>query len=125
MSGIDYANNALQAIFGGLKVETEGIWSYVKLPNGLAIAWGGEQKITMPLNGTSGGCWYAVDRIVNIPAGLFIDSNIKIAGTATANNYCAQMFAISGGKLFVQMSASYAFTDLLTTWSAVLIGKWK
>lgn len=124
MNGIDYANNALQAIFGGLKVETEGIWSYVKLPNGLAIAWGGEQKITMPLNGTSGACWYAVDRAVNIPAGLFID-DIKVIGSATANHYSAALFAISGGKVYVQMSSSYVFADLIVTWDAVLIGKWK
>lgn len=124
MNGIDYANNALQALFGGLEVKTEGIWNYVKLPNGLAIAWGGEKKITMALGGTSGACWYAVDREVNIPTGLFID-DIKVIGSATANHYAAALFAISGGKVYVQMSSSYAFSDLLVTWDAVLIGKWK
>ena len=124
MNGIDYANNALQALFGGLEVKTEGIWNYVKLPNGLAIAWGGEKKITMALGGTSGACWYAVDREVNIPTGLFID-DIKVIGSATANHYAAALFAISGGKVYVQMSSSYAFSDLLVTWHAVLIGKWK
>ena len=125
MNGIDYANNALQALFAGLEVKTEGIWNYVKLPNGLAIAWGGEQKITMALGGTSGACWYAVDRMINIPAGLFVGSDIKIAGTATANNYASPMFAISGGKVYIQMSSCYAFTNLLVTWSAILIGRWK
>ena len=124
MNGIDYANNALQALFGGLEVKTEGIWNYVKLPNGLAIAWGGEKKITMALGGTSGACWYAVDRAVNIPTGLFID-DIEVIGSATANHYAAALFAINGGKVYVQMSSSYAFSDLLVTWDAVLIGKWK
>lgn len=124
MNGIDHVNNALQALFATLKVETDGIWNYVKLPNGLAIAWGGEQKITMALGGTSGACWYAVDRAVNIPTGLFI-GDIKVIGSATANHYAAALFAISGGKVYVQMSSSYTFADLLVTWSAILIGRWK
>ncbi|MCQ4637659.1 hypothetical protein NE619_13075 [Anaerovorax odorimutans] len=33
-------NKVLQSILNGIKVETSGIWSYIKLPNGIAIAWG-------------------------------------------------------------------------------------
>lgn len=124
MNGIDYANNALQILFGGLKVETEGIWNYVKLPTGLAIAWGGEKDVTMAYNATRDYCWYAVDRAVNMPTNLFIGA-VKPIGSATANHYCAPMFTVSSNKLYVQMSSSYSFAALLVTWDAVLIGRWK
>ncbi|MCU7380531.1 hypothetical protein OBO34_19650 [Clostridiales Family XIII bacterium ASD5510] len=124
MSGTDVLNTYLQILFGGMEVHTEGIWSYIKLPNGLAIAWGGEKDATMVYNATRDYCWYAVDRAINMPANLFVGA-AKPIGTATANHYCAPMFAVSGNKLYLQMSSSYSFVDLLVTWNAVLIGHWK
>lgn len=124
MSDISALNTLLQAVLSGIKAETSGIWSYIKLPNGIVIAWGGEKDAIMTLNGSSGNCWYAIDRRVDVPQGLFL-GDIRVAGAATADHYCAAMFSVGLSGLYIQMSSSYAFTSLKVTWNAFLIGRWK
>ena len=71
MNGIDYANNALQILFGSLKVETEGIWSYVKLPNGLAIAWAVTNPGSYTIYQAKGSLYCGGAISQKLPTGLF------------------------------------------------------
>lgn len=49
-------NLILRGLMGCLKVHKEGIWEYVKLPNGLAICWGKDRpSVEFAQSGYIGG----------------------------------------------------------------------
>lgn len=69
MNGKDTLNPILQDMLGGLEIHTESMWNYVKLPNGVAIAWGTKAIITPKLNVEGVVRWFT--DVVQLPAGLF------------------------------------------------------
>lgn len=124
MNGINYANNALQILFGGLKVETEGIWNYVKLPNGLAIAWGTAVDTTTT-NTQEATCYYSVLN-VDLPRGLFVA--YPQVHTSTCSNYMGGAVVSNGStkgslRLYNYTIMSVAHTNFQI--ALLAIGRWK
>ena len=121
MNGIDHVNNALQALFAGLKVKTSGIWSYVKLPNGLAIAWGTAVD-TSTTNTQEATCYYSVLN-VDLPRGLFVA--YPQVHTSTNSNYMggAVVSTKDSLRLYNYTIMSIAHTNFRIALFAV--GHWK
>lgn len=125
MSGINYLNNGLQAIFGGMKVCEEGIWNYIKLPNGIAICWGvATATVACTLNGL-GGYYHPRGVYTSFPSGLFIEVPVGIAvGYGDGLAQTVQARPVSRDQFYWNVLSNGSGT---ITYAAhlITIGRWK
>ena len=125
MNGIDHVNNALQALFGGLEAKTEGIWNYVKLPNGLAVCWGiATATLTCSMSGL-GGYFHPQGVYMDFPAGLFVEMPIGAAavyGSSFAQS--AQSRPLSKDQFYWNMVSQMSSPDIYTA-HLIAVGRWK
>ncbi|NBI65084.1 hypothetical protein D3Z38_19090 [Clostridiales bacterium] len=75
-------NLILRGLMGCLKVHEEGIWEYVKLPNGLAICHGAVTNHNVTSSKEGGAYWTGLSK--DLPNGLFVETP-KAWGTIVAN----------------------------------------
>lgn len=124
MNGIDYTNSALQALFYGLKVEKDGIWSYVKLPNGWAVCWGTAVD-TNTATTQEATCYYSALN-VDLPQGLFIA--YPDVHTSTCSNYMGGAVVSNGSTKDFLRLYNYTLMNIAHTnfhIALLVIGRWK
>ncbi|MCC2864927.1 hypothetical protein LK494_03200 [Anaerovorax odorimutans] len=124
MSGINTLNALLQGILNGIKVETSGIWSYIKLPNGIAIAWGTVVDTTTA-NTQEGTCYYSALN-VDLPRGLF--ATYPDIHATPCSNYMGGVAVSNGSTKDSLRLYNYTIMNVVHTnfkIALLSIGRWK
>lgn len=77
----------LLGLLTGLCVHTEGVWTYVKLPNGIAVCWG-VTTASMECTKTGMGGYYEAEGAEQaFPAGLFVNTPVGTGLAYSAGTY--------------------------------------